>query len=194
MLPILHHKMEFYGIYQASGLCTSWKKRLSLKTLLNVRQGYGLNEKVIASAVSKSRKGYSTEDMIFFFLSSDNAGCQVKNKMANHMALNRHDTYWNSFFAYLYNLSPANRISFMLFTFHMLVQILFCTAFTKNTKQYGRHWRPLESGLNISSPWWILPCNNTDAFSCRFIWFDWPGFCSISIFSHLLTTSGFIQY
>ena len=113
---------------------------------------YGLNEKVIASVVSKSRKGYS------------------------------------------YNLSPANRISFMLFTFHMLVQILFCTAFTKNTKQHGRHWCPLESGLNISSLWWILPCNNTDAFSCRFIWFDGPGFCSVSIFSHLLTTSGFIQY
>ena len=150
MLPILHHKMDLYGIYQASGHCTSWKETLS-----NVRQAktaYGLNEKVIASVVSKSRKGYS------------------------------------------YNLSPANRISFMLFTFHMLVQILFCTAFTKNTKQHGRHWCPLESGLNISSPWWILPCNNTDAFSCRFIWFGGPGFCSISIFSHLLTTSGFIQY
>ena len=110
------------------------------------------------------------------------------------MALNSHDMSWNSFFVYLYNLSPANRISFKLLTFHMLVQILFCTAFTKNTKQHGRHCHPLESGLNISSPWWILPCNNTDAFSCRFIWFDGPGFCSISIFSHLLTTSGFIQY
>ena len=145
----------------------------------------------------------------FFSLSSDNAGCQVKNKMTNHMALNSHVMSWNSFlhtciiyllyvleffFAYLYNLSPANRISFVLFTFHMLVQILFCTAFTKNTKQHGRHWRPLESGLNISSPWWILPCNNADAFSCRFIWFDGPAVCSISIFSHLLTTSGFIQY
>ena len=70
------------------------------------------------------------------------------------------------FFAYLYNLSPANRISFMLLTFNLLVQILFCTAFTNNTKQHGRHWRPLESGLNIPSLWWILPCNNTDAFSC----------------------------
>ena len=80
------------------------KRRLSLKTLLNVRQAktaYGLNEKVIASAVSKSRKGYFTEDMIFFCLffslSSDNASCQVKNKMANHMALNSHDMSWNSF-------------------------------------------------------------------------------------------------
>ena len=49
----------------------------------------------------------------------------------------------------------------MLLTFNLLVQILFCTAFTNNTKQHGRHWRPLESGL-----WWILLCNNTDAFSC----------------------------
>ena len=57
----------------------------------------GLNEKVIASVVSKSRKGYSTEDMIFFSLSSDNAGCQVKNKMANHMTLNSHEMSWNSF-------------------------------------------------------------------------------------------------
>ena len=76
------------------------KRRLSLKTLLNVRQAktaYGFNEKVIASAVSKSRKGYSTEDMIFFFsLASDNAGCQMKKKMANHMALNSHMS-WNSF-------------------------------------------------------------------------------------------------
>ena len=54
----------------------------------------------------------------------------------------------------------------MLLTFNLLVQILFCTAFTNNTKQHGRHWRPLESGLNIPSLWWILPCNNTDAFSC----------------------------
>ena len=54
----------------------------------------------------------------------------------------------------------------MLLTFKLLVQILFCTAFTNNTKQHGRHWRPLESGLNIPSLWWILPCNNTDAFSC----------------------------
>ena len=65
---------------------------------LQMNTAYGLNEKVIASAVFKSRKGYSTEDMIFklkmyfffffffffFSLSSDNAGCQVKNKMANH--------------------------------------------------------------------------------------------------------------
>ena len=125
---------------------------------LQMKTAYGLNEKVIASAVS--RKGYSTEDMIFkfpenvlffffffffilfiffFSLSSDNAGCQVKNKMANYMAVNSHDMSWNSFFAYLYNLSPANRISFMLFTFYMLVQILFCTAFPKNTKQHGRY-------------------------------------------------------
>ena len=69
-------------------------------------------------------------------------------------------------FCILFNLSPANRISFMLLTFNLLVQILFCTAFTNNTKQHGRHWRPLESGLNIPSLWWILPCNNTDAFSC----------------------------
>ena len=54
----------------------------------------------------------------------------------------------------------------MLLTFNLLVQILFCTAFTNNTKQHGRHWRPVESGLNIPSLWWILPCNNTDAFSC----------------------------
>ena len=117
---------------------------------LQIKTAYGLNEKIIASAVSKSRKGYSTEYMIFkfpenvffffffFSLSSDNAGCQVKNKMANYMALKSHDMSWNSVFAYLNNLSPANRISFMLFTFHMLVQILFCTAFTKNTKQHGR--------------------------------------------------------
>ena len=62
MLPILHHKMELYGIYQAWAL-HFLKRRLSLKTLLNLRQAktaYGLNEKVIASAVSKSRKGYST--------------------------------------------------------------------------------------------------------------------------------------
>ena len=60
---------------------------------LQMNTAYGLNEKVIVSAVSKSRKGYSTEDMIFKFpenvffffffffffssLSSDNAGCQV---------------------------------------------------------------------------------------------------------------------
>ena len=77
------------------------KRRLSLKTLLNVCQAktaYGLNEKAIASAVSKSRKEYTTEIMIFIFsLSSDTAGCQVKNKMANHMALNSHDMSWNSF-------------------------------------------------------------------------------------------------
>ena len=74
------------------------KRRLSLKTLLKAKTAYGLNEKVIASVFSKSRKGYSTKDMIFFFsLSSDNAGCQVKNKMANHMALNSHDMSWNSF-------------------------------------------------------------------------------------------------
>ena len=75
---------------------------------------YGLNEKVIASPVSKSRKGYSTKDKIFkfpenvfffffvfvfffcfffFSLSRDNAGCQVKNKMA----LNSHDMSWHSF-------------------------------------------------------------------------------------------------
>ena len=76
---------------------------------LQMKTAYGLNEKVIASAVSKSRKGYSTEDMIFkfpenvvfiyffFSLFSDNAGCQVKNKTANHMALNSHDMSWNSF-------------------------------------------------------------------------------------------------
>ena len=34
---------------------------------LQMNTAYGLNEKVIASAVSKSRKGYSTEDMIFIF-------------------------------------------------------------------------------------------------------------------------------
>ena len=60
-----------------------------------------LNEKVIAIAVSTLKKGYSTEDMMFIYLfsslSSDNAGCQVKNKMANHMALNSHDMSWNSF-------------------------------------------------------------------------------------------------
>ena len=69
MLPILHHKMELYGIYRASYFL---KRRLSLKTLLNVRQAkteYGLNEKVIASVVSKLRKGYSTEDMMFIYLS-----------------------------------------------------------------------------------------------------------------------------
>ena len=107
---------------------------------LQMKTAYGLNEKVIANAI--------------FSLSSDNAGCQVKNKRVNHMALNSHVMSWNSFlhtciiyllyvleffFAYLYNLSPANRISFVLFTFHMLVQILFCTVFTKNTKQHGRH-------------------------------------------------------
>ena len=54
----------------------------------------------------------------------------------------------------------------MLLTFNLLVQFLFYTAFTNNTKQHGRHWRPLQSGLNIPSLWWILPCNNTDAFSC----------------------------
>ena len=77
------------------------KRRLSLKTLLNVRQAktaYGLNEKVIASVVSKSMKGYD----ILFSLSSDNAGCQVKNKMANHMALNSHDMSWNSLFFFFF--------------------------------------------------------------------------------------------
>ena len=62
----------------------SFEKPLQMKT------AYGLNEKVIASPVSKSRKGYSTKDKIFkfpesvffffFSLSRDNAGCQVKNK------------------------------------------------------------------------------------------------------------------
>ena len=57
---------------------------------LQMKTAYGLNEKVIASAVSKSRKEYSIEDMIFkfpenvffffffFSLSSDNAGFIVK--------------------------------------------------------------------------------------------------------------------
>ena len=78
-----------------------------------MKTAYGLNEKVIASPVSKSRKGYSTKDKIFkfpenvfffvffffffFSLSRDNAGCQVENKMANHMALNSHDMSWHSF-------------------------------------------------------------------------------------------------
>ena len=74
-----------------------------------MKTAYGLNEKVIVSPVSKSRKGYSTKDKIFkfpenvffffffFSLSRDNAGCQVKNKMANHMALNSHDMSWHSF-------------------------------------------------------------------------------------------------
>ena len=32
-----------------------------------MKTAYGLNEKVIASPVSKSRKGYSTKDKIFKF-------------------------------------------------------------------------------------------------------------------------------
>ena len=32
------------------------------------KTAYGLNEKVIASVVSKLRKGYSTEDMMFIYL------------------------------------------------------------------------------------------------------------------------------
>ena len=46
------------------------EKKTFFKTLLNERQAktaYGLNEKVIASVVFKSRKGYSTEYLIFFF-------------------------------------------------------------------------------------------------------------------------------